>query len=274
MAYLDRQNKAIIAGTGTSTSLVASTSYPMNAGEIAYATDTKQLYVGTDPATGGSFKRVITEDASGNYVLGGATNNITISGSGNLTANGTATWFDDIRIEPTVRSTGVKAPTYTQWTPSGGSASGLYFYLFDNAISASEKEVNFKLQMPHGKKLGSVIHLHVHWMPTSTGSAGDKVRWGLEYTKANPNAVFSAPGSFIYATDPANPPSTTPTQDTHYITEFADIDMTGDALSTILPCRLFRNSSHADDTFAGDVMLLYIDAHVEFERMGSNDEYA
>lgn len=59
MAYLDRQNKAIIAGTGTSTSLVASTSYPMNEGEIAYATDTKQLYVGTDYNTGGSFRPVV-----------------------------------------------------------------------------------------------------------------------------------------------------------------------------------------------------------------------
>lgn len=247
MAYLDRVNKALIASNGSAANMKAATTYPLNAGELAYSTDTKQLYVGTDPATGGSFHRVLT-----------------------LTND---TWFDDIRVEPTVMGTGTKSPVYTVWTPSGGSASGLYFYLFDNAIAIQEKEVNFKLQMPHGKLLGSVIHLHVHWMPTSTGSAGDKVRWGLEYSKANPNGVFAAPGAFIYATDPINPPSTTPTQDTHYITEFTDINMTGDALSTILMCRLFRNSSDAADTFAGDVGLLYIDAHVEMTKLGSDSEY-
>lgn len=203
----------------------------------------------------------------------GNANAIEISADGRFKAQGSATWFDDVRVEPTVRGSGSKVPSYTAWTPAGGSASGLYFYLFDNAIAANEKEVNFKLQMPHGKLLSSAIHIHVHWIPTSTGSAGQKVRWGLEYSKANPNGVFAAPGAFIYAADPLSPPSTTPTQDTHYLTEFADIDMTGDALSTILLCRLFRNSSDAIDTFAGDVGLLYIDAHIEFFQLGSNEEY-
>ena len=57
------------------------------------------------------------------------------------------------------------------------------------------------------------------------------------------------------------------------ITEFADIDMTGDALSTILLCRLFRNSSNAADSFTGSAMLLYIDCHVEMSQLGSKDEY-
>jgi hypothetical protein len=189
-----------------------------------------------------------------------------------IPARADGTWFDDVRVEPTVRGTGPKAPTYTNYL-AGGSASGLYFYLFDNALAASEKEVNFKLQMPHGKLLNSAIHLHVHWLPTTTGNAGDKVRWGLEYTKANVNATFGAVGAYIYADTALSPPSSTPTAHTHYLTEFADISMTGDALSTILLCRLFRNSSDAADTFAGDVGLLYIDCHVEFDRFGSDAEY-
>ena len=207
-------------------------------------------------------------------------NSVTVNPNGTLELRGESGWqligqatvFEDLRVEPTVRSTGAKAPSYTNWTP-GGSASGLYFYLFDNAAVSSEKEVNFKLQLPHGKLLDSAIHLHVHWTPTATGSAGDKVRWGLEYTKANPNGVFGAVGAYIYATDPIDAPSTTPTAHTHYITEFADIDMTGDALSTILVCRLFRNSSDAADSFAGDVGLLYIDAHIEMNTFGSKEEY-
>lgn len=216
---------------------------------------------------------LLVDSSEDKMYLGGSTDGLEISKGGKLKAIGTATWFDDVRVEPTVRGTGTKIPAYTNYL-AGGSASGLYFYLFDNAIVALEKEVNFKLQLPHGKLLGSAIHIHVHWVPTSTGNAGDKVRWGLEYTKANPNGTFGAVGAYIYATDPISPPSTTPTIHTHYITEFADIDMTGDALSTILLCRLFRNSSDAADTFAGDVGLLYIDAHIEFSQLGSNDEYA
>jgi len=54
----NRFNEAVVPGIGTSTSLVAATTYPIAVGEIAYATDTNQLYVGTDPATGGSFSKV------------------------------------------------------------------------------------------------------------------------------------------------------------------------------------------------------------------------
>lgn len=181
------------------------------------------------------------------------------------------TWFDDLRVEPTVRSSGPKAPSYVNYL-AGGGASGIFVYEFDNAAVASEKEINFKMQMPHGKLLGSAIHLHVHWVALSTGAAGNKIRWGLEYTKANVNGTFGVTTT-IYADTPINPPSTTPTVDTHYITEFADISMVGDGLSTMVLGRVFRNSSHANDTFAGSAGLLYIDAHVEFAAWGSNGEY-
>lgn len=220
----------------------------------------------------GAGRAGLAADRYGTINLGEPPNYLEVAAGGKVTAKGTATWFDDVRVEPTARGTGTKSPTYTNYA-AGGSASGLYLYVFDNALAVAEKELNFKLQMPHGKLLNSLIHLHIHWVALTTGAAGEKVRWGLEYTKANPNGVFGAVGAIVYATDPVNPPSTTPTAHTHYITEFPDIDMSGDALSTILLCRVFRNSSNAADTFAGSAGLLYIDCHVEFERWGSNDEY-
>lgn len=185
---------------------------------------------------------------------------------GKFKANGTATWFDDLRVEPTVHSSVSKAPVYT------AMLGGIYAYLFDNAAVSSEKEVNFKLQTPHGWLPGSPIHLHLHWVAATTGSAGQKVRWGLESTKANINGVFGAT-STTYAIDPVNPPSTTPTAMTHYLTEFSDIDMTGGTLSNMILARVFRNSSHADDTYTGNVYLIAIDAHVEMYQLGSNDEF-
>jgi len=48
--------------------------------------------------------------------------------------------------------------------------------------------------------------------------------------------------------------------------------MTGDELSTVLICRLFRNSSHANDTYGGTAGLLYIDAHYQVDSFGSDEE--
>lgn len=203
---------------------------------------------------------------TGTNKFGTAENYIQLSNTGTFKAVGTASWFDDLRVEPTVRGSGTKIPTYTAYK------GGIYVYIFDNAIANLEKEVNFKLQLPHGWKNNSAMHLHIHWTPITTGNANDKVRWGLEYTKSAIGGTFGNPLT-IYADTPVSPPSTTPTADTHYLTEFADIDLTGMGLSGIIMGRIFRNSSASEDSFAGSVGLLYIDAHIEFDQLGSNSEF-
>lgn len=205
---------------------------------------------------------VLTENLS----LGDGTNSLQISQTGEFKANGTATWFDDLRVELTVRAASAKSPTYANMV------GGIYAYEFDNAVLASEKEVNFKMQIPHGWKTGSAIHMHIHWVAKSTTSAGQKVRWGLEYVTANINGTLTT-HDVIYATDPIDPPSTTPTANTHYLTEFPDIDMTGMGLSNFLLCRLFRNSSNAADTYTDSAYVIGVDAHVEFDQLGSNQEF-
>src|SRR5512135_2489383 len=65
-------------------------------------------------------------DASADKVyLGGTTNRIEVAKAGKFKALGTATWFDDLRVEPTVRGSGSKAPVYTNYA-AGGGASGIY----------------------------------------------------------------------------------------------------------------------------------------------------
>lgn len=213
-------------------------------------------------------ENLIFVDASDDSLwLGGTTNGLKISKGGKLRAYGTATWWDDLRVEPTVRGSGTKVPSYT------AIVGGIYAYAFDNAVLASEKEVNFKMQMPHGWVQDTPIKLHLHWLPTTTGAAGEKVRWGFEYTVAAINSTFAAPTT-IYATDPANPPSTTPTAMTHYLTPFAEVTTSGTGLSTMVLGRIFRNSSDAADTYGGTAYLLGIDAHIQMAQFGSNDEFA
>lgn len=201
---------------------------------------------------------------TGDNTFGNDTDYVKIDVNGELTLNGGATVWDDLRVEPTVRGTGAKAPSYVAYK------SGIYAYEFDNAALASEKEVNFKMQMPHSWKEGSAYKLHVHWVAKSTTSADQKVRWGFEYTTADINGVFGATTT-IYADTPENPPSTTPTADTHYLTKFADIDMTGKKISTFILGRLFRNSSDAGDSYTDSAYMIGIDTHIEINSLGSKE---
>jgi len=72
MSQQNRFSEVVVAGKNTQANLLLATTYPMSVGEIAYATDTGVLFIGTDPATGGSFKAVIAK-GSGTLTAGTVT---------------------------------------------------------------------------------------------------------------------------------------------------------------------------------------------------------
>ena len=210
---------------------------------------------------------------TGAVQLGGdSSNHVAIGTDGNLPLVGTSTVWDDIRVEPIIKSASAQSPSYTQWFTNGSGSRGVYLYTFDNAAEVGEKELRFALQLPHSWAQ-TPIYLHVHWI-ASTTAASSKVRWGLEYTWAEPGAVFGNT-NIVYA-DTTKSAATGTTQYQHEITAFAALTPTSaqDGLSAILICRVFRNSSHGDDTYTGNAGMLYIDAHVELNKLGSNTEYA
>lgn len=172
--------------------------------------------------------------------------------------------WDDLRFEPVVRGTGSKNPSFVSWL------NGLFLYDFDNALVAAEKEVWFNVQMPHGWKEGSAVYPHVHWTNRATGTAGHVCRWGLEYTKAKIGATFPATTT-VYAATIAGGGDITVANE-HMLSSFPSIDMTGDTVSTVLVCRMFRNSSDAADTYTGTAGLLYVDWHVQLDAFGSRNE--
>ena len=209
---------------------------------------------------------MIFNDSSADALyLGGDTNAVKITKGGELTLIGSATRWEDLRTEITVRSTGQKAPTLAAWL------NGLYLYEFDDAAVASEKEVFFAIQMPHAWKEGSTIFPHVHWTNKTAGSAGQVARWGLEYTIAKPSAVFGSTTT-IYGETLGSGVITS--ANSHLITPIgAGIDMTGTTLSTMIVGRLFRNSSHVNDNYAGIAGGLSFDIHYEVDSFGSSVEY-
>lgn len=209
----------------------------------------------------------------------GDTNYVQVTKTGHMTFVGTATVWDDLRIEPVARTTGANAPTFAKWfDDAGGTSRGVYLYTFDDAAAGSEKEVFFTMQMPHAWA-STPISLHVHWVGKVDDTTADP-RWGLEYTWKDVGEVYGdttivySDGTHVtFAGADANV-----TAGKHYITEFADLTpgTTADDISSILIGRLFRDSANAADTYNAanaDCGLLYIDAHVEMNSFGSNSEY-
>lgn len=196
---------------------------------------------------------------------------------------GTAQPWEDLRVEPIAKGTGANNPSWTQFMDNSGlgdtgSSVGLYLYAFDDAGAGQEKEVWFMLQLPHAWNQDD-ISIHVHWIGNKADTTAAP-RWGLEYSWAEPGAVFAATLT-VYSDGSNYTLSGTDANvvaGEHYISKFAALSPSSsqDGISSILIGRLFRNSSDAGDTYnVADnlVGLLYVDAHYQLSSLGSDDEY-
>jgi hypothetical protein len=135
------------------------------------------------------------------------------------------------------------------------------------------KKYFFSIQMPHKWKEGSTIYPHIHWA-SQTATSG-AVTWGLEYSWVdyNPSSPLAFPNTTILTATSASVSSGD--IDKHLIVDLAPITPSGSQgkISSIIMCRLFRNSSNAADTYSGDAALLSFDVHYEIDAIGSNSLY-
>ncbi len=203
--------------------------------------------------------KTITVDENNITKIGDAdgSNYSKIEADGTIEFNGNATVWDDLRVPVTTAKPGNVVPDFAGFLATGG----LKTYLFDGGGRA--EEIHFIVQMPHSYKLGTNITPHVHWTPTDTNTGN--VRWSLEYTWQQRGAVFGA-STTIHIIDAASG-----TAWDHLLrANFAAIDGSGISLvSSMLVCRLFRNSADGGDTYASDAALLEIDFHYEIDTVGS-----
>lgn len=170
--------------------------------------------------------------------------------------------WEDLYVPVTlVRVPGSEAPVWTDFNCSQVLA---FEY---QALSDNEEEVFFVMELPHTYKEGTGLEAHVHFV-YSVNSVGEQVRWGLEYTWANLDGAFPGSSTIYVLTEASN-------NDAGYHREasFPTIDGSGKKICSMLLCRLFRNSSHADDTFTENVYLLAIDAHYRLDSFGSSQEF-
>jgi hypothetical protein len=150
-----------------------------------------------------------------------------------------------------------------------GSAGPQIWYFRDNE---GLEAMSFVVQLPHSWKEGTTIYPHIHWLPKASESGN--VEWNLDYSWQNYDA----------ATPLAFPAYTTSTvvisgpfvANTHRITSLTGgtgLDGTTKKISSVLICRIWRNSSNVADSYRDDAGLLSLDFHFQIDTVGSRAEY-
>lgn len=151
-----------------------------------------------------------------------------------------------------------------------GSAGPQIWYFRNNS---TEEAMSFTVQLPHGWKEGSTIYPHIHWTPRTTGAGN--VEWNFEYSWANYDPV--TPQVFPAITTSTVISTGAFTAKAHNITALTTgntgIDGTGKKISSILICRIWRNSADVNDTYNADAGVLFLDFHIQIDGYGSHQEY-
>lgn len=178
--------------------------------------------------------------------------------------------YDDLRVPVTsVKLGGTKDPEFAVFQDDDDGSQGVFLYWFDDS---TEEELYFTAQLPHSYKEGSTIEVHTHWVPEANGAAGQVVSWGLEYVWRNIGATYG-PTAIIYGNThyPADNPLVA---DRHYMTEIGTIVGTGQTISSMLVCRVFRDATGAGETdsYGDDAGLMEVDFHFIKDAIGSRTE--
>lgn len=180
--------------------------------------------------------------------------------------------WDDVRIVPGAFDfAGAADPTLVDYTPPGSSVAMKLWEFALNDVAY------FTVQLPHTYKEGTDIYPHVHWTPGPKGAAENakNVLWGLHYSLANVNGVFSSGGPLDLSG------ICTGVDHSHLVSDSPAISGTALKISDVLVCRLMRSSAAiggSSDTWAGTTtgnrpLLLGIDFHHEVDFLGSAQQF-
>lgn len=198
-------------------------------------TDAKDLVIKTNATSR------INVSSDGITKIGDVTNgnDTKIEADGSLQFEGNATVWDDLRVSLDKGSS--SASLEYVW----GSAGPQIWYFRNNE---GLEMMSFVVQLPHSWKEGTTIYPHVHWLPKASKTGN--VEWNLDYSWQN----YDATTPQVFPTYTRNTVVTTGpfVANTHRITSLTGgtgLDGTGKKISSILICRIWRNSSNAADAY-------------------------
>jgi len=169
--------------------------------------------------------------------------------------------YEDLRCPLANVPGGGTAPTWGKFRDNGAGSTGVYAWLFGNV---GTPDLAFALQMPHGYKLGTDVHAHLHASPMDANAG--KIKFGLEYTWAEQDGNFPTT-EFIYVTVDA--------AGVAYRSQYLDFgDLVGTNFSTLSGMflgRLFRDNT-VGGNYASQVAGHEFDLHFELDTIGSLEE--
>jgi hypothetical protein len=216
-----------------------------------YRTDLDALFVYDSTHATPGWRVAITnvgDVINGNYLK--------VNDDGFVELVGNAQAWEDYRV--TVHNVRVPASNFPAWTAYSAGQVLAFEY---QAVEGNEEEVFIVIQVPHSYKEGSTVYPHFHCVPETNDSA--TFRFGLEYEWVEIDAQFSSTTT-IYVDTAINNDG-----DRHISVDFPAISGTGKGISSLFLCRLFRNSSHANDDFDDDVYFIDFDLHYQRDAFGS-----
>jgi hypothetical protein len=181
---------------------------------------------------------------------------------GTYRMEGNATVYDDIKVYASaVKLTGINQPKWTKFRDDGAGSTGVYLLAFD---SSKINEVWFQLELDHSWMIKSMVEPHVHWSPGSSRNTGNVV-WKLEYTWSDIFEVF--PNTVELSTTDAALGTTY----NHQYASFGGLTPPAAvvSVSSVLLCRLYRDTGDAADTFTGDAFFIDFGIHIEKDTLGS-----
>ena len=176
------------------------------------------------------------------------------------------TGWRDLPTEISVKGSGANNPSFTVFR------DGISLHEFVGAGGGSAiRECWAEYHLNHDYKPNSDIYLHVHFAVGNTASSGN-VKFNFEYTIAKGHqqgagSVFSATTttSAIVAVNAGS-------NYEHHVAEIAvPISSTKLEVDSVILCRIYRDHSDVQDTFAESVWLIFTDVHYQFDRSGTKN---
>lgn len=172
--------------------------------------------------------------------------------------------WDDLRIIPSAFDfAGNADPVLVNWTPGGGVTFRAWEF-------APGDQAFVLVQLPHNRKPGTNLHVHIHWTPQARGNeeTGKTVAWKIDISGASLGSAFPAASTYDM-TDIC-----TGTDHLHEMTPSVIVPGAALGLSAMLACRVYRDAGDdwVTNTSGNLPLILEVDFHYEIDRLGSDNE--
>lgn len=185
--------------------------------------------------------------------------NFTASNAPDFSIGNTNGWID-INVPITTMGSGSNDPTITSIV----GLTGMQVYTFPGSGGASMHQCWGIIHIPHDYAVGTGIYLHAHVL-TDTAVISGSYKINFDYTYASSDGIFSAVQT-VSVVDTFSAPLQ------HKITEIASPILTGNLeVDGVVMIRMWRDYADVQDTFTGDLHLMFIDAHCQVSKFSTKN---